>query len=282
MTAGINDNIADNVVRRKVKYNTPMRKRLPEAMIIGEIKCGYKTLSAILDTHPQIISTRTKTRNDFFFSNYSKGLEWYADKMPKSKEGQVVIDTNSYFGIKGKTVCNRIKSFKEDIKLIVVLCEPVKRLVSHFKMSSITDRSLATHGLEDYVINHEDGEIQTNNEFVQRGLYKNHMNNWLDCFSQRQIHIVNGENFLKNHLDELTAIENYLNVEKYFNKDNIFYDRTKGLFCYVMKDGDKNCLPHFPTKGYKLLSVKTKEKLREFYKPYNEQFMTLVGRTFQW
>ena len=70
---GINDIIADNVVRMKVKYNTPIRKRLPESMIIEKIKSGYKTLSAILDTHLQIISTRTKRKNDFSFQIIQKG-----------------------------------------------------------------------------------------------------------------------------------------------------------------------------------------------------------------
>ncbi|CAG5103410.1 Oidioi.mRNA.OKI2018_I69.chr1.g761.t1.cds [Oikopleura dioica] len=63
--------------------------------------------------------------------NYARGADFYLSMMPKANEFHHVFEkTPSYLTL--KKVPGRIAQFKKDIKIIAILCDPVKRALSHF------------------------------------------------------------------------------------------------------------------------------------------------------
>ncbi|CBY10248.1 unnamed protein product [Oikopleura dioica] len=63
--------------------------------------------------------------------NYALGADHYLELMPEANEFHYVFEkTPSYFTL--KKVPSRIAQFKKNIKIIAILCDPVKRTLSHF------------------------------------------------------------------------------------------------------------------------------------------------------
>jgi len=79
--------------------------------------------------HSQI--KRAKNEVHYYDKNYSRGLDWYIRQMPNISEGQVALEkTPGYFHTLG--VARRMRTVKNDTKLIMIVRHPVTRLVSDY------------------------------------------------------------------------------------------------------------------------------------------------------
>uniref|UniRef100_A0A9L0ILA7 Sulfotransferase n=1 Tax=Equus asinus TaxID=9793 RepID=A0A9L0ILA7_EQUAS len=97
-------------------------KKLPQALIIGVKKGGTRALLEAIRVHPDVRAVGVEPH--FFDRNYEKGLEWYRNVMPKTLDGQITMEkTPSYFVT--SEAPKRIHSMAKDIKLIVVVRDPV-------------------------------------------------------------------------------------------------------------------------------------------------------------
>ena len=63
--------------------------------------------------------------------NYGKGLDWYRDHMPETSEDQISIEKSpSYFVT--PEVPERIHGMNSSIKLLLIVREPVTRVISDY------------------------------------------------------------------------------------------------------------------------------------------------------
>ena len=253
-------------------------KRLPNALIIGEMKGGTTALSAFLGSHPNI-SMAPKEVN-FFDLHYEEGFDWYREKMSPSTENQTVMEKSVYFGSTLEP-CARIKKYKPDIKMLLILRDPITRAISQFSMRSKNEKFFKTRNFEDFILQHDTGNINKYSDFISRGMYYQSMKNWMKCFKISDIHIVDGDNFKKNPLQELKKVEKYMGFRPYYSEANIYYSKENRAFCYV-ENGDKKCLPSWVSRSHRNISSNTLRKLHEFYYPLNKKFMNLVQREFSW
>ena len=103
---------------------------LPDVLIIGVRKAGTGALRHFLSLHPDlVVAPREK---HFFDFKYERGLEWYASKLPKKQRtDQLLLEkTPRYFLIKNAPY--RIANDLPNAKLIVVVREPVARVISEY------------------------------------------------------------------------------------------------------------------------------------------------------
>ena len=104
---------------------------------------------------------------------------------------------------------------------------------------------------------------------------------WLEKFSRDQIHIIDGDGFMKDPLTELKKIENFLNLEPFYTEEMLPFDKKKGFHCFVQNEA-KECLGkgtgHVPPD----IDPKVIQMLREYYRPYNEEFYKITGQKFDW
>ena len=61
--------------------------------------------------------------------NYQKGPDWYLEQLPAASYGQVVVEKTPRYFVESK-IPQRIRSLLPDVKLIIVLRNPIDRLVS--------------------------------------------------------------------------------------------------------------------------------------------------------
>ena len=69
--------------------------RFPDALLIGEMKCGTTALQTFLNLHPNISFAEGEI--NFFGLNNKKGFDWYRKRMPNATSGQLIMERSVYF-----------------------------------------------------------------------------------------------------------------------------------------------------------------------------------------
>jgi len=118
---------------------------LPNFLILGETKCGTTSMYNNLVQHPKILSTLgngSKTITDdgdvlnikelrFFDRHYAKGWDWYSRCFPQCPPGAITGEATPMYLYRTQAL-ERITSVLTDCKFIVMLRNPVDRLISHY------------------------------------------------------------------------------------------------------------------------------------------------------
>lgn len=263
---------------------TNLKKRLPNAIIIGSNKSGTRALLVFLKIHPDV---RACPNEVHFFNqenNYGLGLEWYRQKMPVSSAHQLTIEkTPAYFTT--KSVPKRVFNMSKDIKLLVIVRDPTRRAISEYtQLAMKTNSSLPK--FEDYVMK-DQNVINAERGVVKNGVYIKYLHHWMKFFPLSQIHFVSGEQLVKNPAAELQLVEKFLNLRPLITEKNFYVNKTKGFPCFIGKIGlngkrKTGCLKG--NKGRKHVQVQSEviTRLQNYYRPHNQELYEVVQRNFHW
>lgn len=270
---------------------------------MGVRKCGTRALLEFLSIHPRI---RKVTDELHFFDDdrkYNLGLEWYLKQMPVSHSSDVVIEkTPAYFVT--DLVPERIYAMNASIKIILIVRDPVTRLISDYAQlaSNKAKKDRPMDSFED-VIMLPSGKINSNYKGIRISLYAVYFSRWIkvmiqvmnewdssftflyihgQLFSKNQIHVVDGDQFVYDPLAELQKIESFLGLPHLITRDNFIYNTTKGFYCIRQDDGGERCLNKNKGRKHPDINSLVIRKLRRFYEPYNKYFYKLTGRKFAW
>jgi len=110
----------------------PAGERRPEALVIGAPKCGTTSLMAYLGAHPQVW-TQPRKELHFFDNRWHWGPQWYAEQFPPRRPGGPRVrmeGTPDY--LQHRVIAERVRQTLPDVRLIVVLREPVERALSWY------------------------------------------------------------------------------------------------------------------------------------------------------
>lgn len=271
------------LVHNDVTTHSPLaRQVLPHCIIIGVRKAGTRAVLQYLQLHPDIAVAGYEVH---FFDdnvNYSQGLNFYRRQMPYSFKHQLTIEkTPAYFHT--LKVPERVAKMNSSIKLIIVVREPVQRLISSYVQLASKRDHFPT--FEEKVIDPDTDEVNETFKPVKRSLYYIFMNRWLKHFNLDQFHIVDGDGLIKNPFREIYKVETFLGLEHKISKDTFTFNRTKGFYCLKLDDelGKRTkCLSK--SKGRKHPSVEPEVllKLRSYYRSANDLFFQQVHRKFKW
>jgi hypothetical protein len=102
--------------------------RLPAFLGIGTQKGGTTTLQRLLEQHPQAWLPPAKELQ-FFSLHYALGPEWYAEQFAAAAPEQICGDITPYYLFHPQAP-QRIARLLPDVKLIVLLRDPVERTLS--------------------------------------------------------------------------------------------------------------------------------------------------------
>ncbi|XP_027200237.2 heparan sulfate glucosamine 3-O-sulfotransferase 5-like [Dermatophagoides pteronyssinus] len=263
------------------------QKVLPHCIIVGVRKCGTRALLEFLDIHPQI----TKVINEIHFfddeKHYNLGLEWYRQQMPAipTNQSNIVIEkTPAYFVT--ESVPERIYAMNASIKIILIVREPVVRLISDYAQlasnrmkSGGSQRRIET--FEESVL-YPNGKVNSSYKGIRISMYAVYFSRWIKLFSKNQIHVVDGDQFVYDPLPELKKIETFLGLPHSIGHDDFIYNVTKGFYCIRLADNQEKCLNKNKGRRHPDINPVIIKRLRKFYEPYNKFFFSLVGRSFNW
>ena len=117
----------------------------PDFIIAGETKCGTTSMYDNLIQHPKIWPTLGNGDNiitddgqqlsikelRFFDRYYNRGWDWYKSCFPKCPEGHITGEATPMYLYRTQAI-KRMAEIMPDCKIIVMLRDPVKRLISHY------------------------------------------------------------------------------------------------------------------------------------------------------
>lgn len=288
--------VSRNEIADGCKY---LERQLPGAVIIGVKKSGTYALLRYLSLNKRIkpalkIAGCSLNEIHYFDSdfNYSFGPDWYKKQMPlvcreTNEEKYVVIEkTPGYF--RSEKAAQRIHKFRSDMKVILIVRNPVKRLQSELTHCDHRQKKLGlprkcfrmNHYFEDMFKNASD---LTENKFVRNSLYYLDLKKWLKFFKiNESLYVVDGDNFINKPWLELSKIEQFLNLTSNINENNFIYEEKKKFFCLNETTG-LNCLgKNKGRKEHVYLSHYVKKNLNNFFRKWNFLFFDLIGKNFDW
>ena len=223
----------------------------------------------------------------------------YRSQMPRSVAGQMTIEkTPSYFVT--KVAPDRIYNMSPDVRLIVVVRDPVTRAISDYVQASakrpelppfermaFVDSANGTHNLSSV----ETRLVATSWGAVKIGLYARHLRRWLRRFPLEQMHFVNGERLIADPAGEMAILQDFLGLPRFVDARHFYFNTTKGFPCLrksVAADhrgGGKEivrCLGSSKGRSHPAVDTKVIQRLREFFRPFNEKFYRMTGINFEW
>ena len=76
----------------------------------------------------------------------------------------------------------------------------------------------------------------------------------------------------------------FLNLRRVISDEYFYFNETKGFPCLKKREGspDIKCFDKSKGRPHPHVEEIYIERLRKFYRPYNEEFYQLVGTNFRW
>ncbi|XP_060083501.1 heparan sulfate glucosamine 3-O-sulfotransferase 1-like [Ylistrum balloti] len=270
-----------------VHKKTDLRQRLPQCLIIGVKKAGTGAMVQYLKLHPDIVIADKELNFFDYERNFKLGFDYYKTLMPPSYEGQITMEkTSNYFH--NKDTEWRVYSMNTSMKMILLVREPIARAVSDYLQRKQKDKSNKelTPSFEELIIRQKNGKINEGYPGIRPSFYYKHMVRWLKYFPLTQIHIVDGDNLVRNPYEEVHAVEKFLGLPHLITPDRFVFSDKKGFYCMSI-DGvngtrQEQCLSKGKGRKHPDVDKRVMEMLTDLFKPLNEQFYNLIGRKFNW
>lgn len=282
----------------KTDYSQPPRlvKNKPvDFLIIGAQRAGTTSLFRFLDSLPPFSGSREKELGFFSLDKrYKKGASWYHQQFEICYHNQLRFEATPEY-LYYPFVPTRVRNYKEDLKFIVILRDPVERCFSAWKLfRSLHKFDQASkfnvikeankderEGLGNLLMSPEyptferavqDDLDRYHNEskvlepsFVRRGLYHKQITTWFEYFDKSKFLFLDKNDLrdskqLSNQLKEFFCLEYEFSTE---NQEMPEYNRLQGK---ISAEASKAAV----------------NRLREFYCDHNRQLFELLGRNFNW
>ena len=209
--------------RRRRKRHAAM----PNLIIIGGLKCGTTSIHHYLGLHPEVQMSKPKELNFFVEElNWDLGLDWYASRF------------DSRFGVRGessphytneprfKGVAARIREHCPDAKLIYMVRDPIKRILSHWVHA--TGAGYERRPLEPTLTAPDTG-------YVQRSMYWMQLQPYLEHFDRENISVIAQEELQGDRTETMRRAFAFAGVDASFTSEQFDREWEKSS----AKQGDK-------------------------------------------
>jgi len=232
---------------------------LHKFFVVGAQKAGTTTIHDILKKHNDIILPNVKETKFFLYDKiYKKGYDYYVEKFyENTSNGKVLGEVDPdylYF----EHVPYRIKRILGvNIKIFIILRDPVKRAYSHYMMSKKRgyekNNFYKATSIEEKRINQGLFEKE-HYSYIDRGRYVNQVKRYIDCFGEENVFVYLFEDVIKdnfigivNDICHNVGVLPYSEIERMKSNsasiaksevlnrfiNNVYYDRI--LYSHLLK-----------------------------------------------
>jgi hypothetical protein len=272
----------------------------PGFLVIGAQKAGTTALYYYLAAHPDILPGRDKEIGFFtpetfedlpghphhsilcpltgsVFSNptaYVKAALWYHSLFPLPHAligGKLTFEaTPEYLYV--DAAAERIFNYDRDMKLLVLLRDPVERAFSAWNMyhnfddpiyTRIRDTRMFEDAIQAELIEIGEGKFMPGPHYVRRGLYCDQLQRYLDLFGHERLLWIDSRRLASQTATVLDEVAHFLGLRA-------FTDSSLRR-------------PQIHVGRYESeASAASVRLLRAFYKPHNQRLHELLNHDFGW
>ncbi|XP_030382074.1 heparan sulfate glucosamine 3-O-sulfotransferase 6 [Scaptodrosophila lebanonensis] len=255
-------------------------RHLPDTLIIGVKKSGTRALLEFIRLHPDVRSAGSEVH--FFDRHYQRGLRWYRHHMPYTIEGQITMEkTPSYFVT--KEVPQRVYHMNTATKLLIVVRDPVTRAISDYTQAASKKTDMKRFE-ELAFVNGSYSVVDTNWGPIKIGVYARYLERWLLYFPLSQLLFISGERLIIDPAYEIGRVQDFLGLKRVVTEKHFYFNATKGFPCLFKSEARStpHCLGKTKGRNHPHIDTNAIERLREFYRPFNNKFYQLTGINFAW
>lgn len=188
----------------------PARSRtdaaLPGFVIIGAAKCGSTSLHAWLSRHPQAFMHPWKEMRFFCDAHrWHEGPDWYAAQFAGRGAARIWGEASNAYtrGTEHGEVPARLAALLPAARLIYVVRDPMRRLISHYRHRLATGREWRSPA----------EAIRADPAYVDTGLYGAELARWIPHVAPERILVVQSEALFADPGPQLARICNHLGVD---------------------------------------------------------------------
>jgi Sulfotransferase domain len=262
-------------------------RTLPDFIVVGTKRGGTTSMWNYLLDHPLVLPMFPTAQHlkspHYFYWHYDKGERWYRSHfatqrrraaLARSLDATPLAGEASPYYLYNPHVPARVRALLPDVKLIVMLRDPVARAYSHY-WERVNDGS-ETLSFDDAIAQEDDrlaGEAERMAadplyysrphdyfSYRDRGIYLPQLQRWFAEFPRDQVLVTRSEDFYadaQSTYDDVTAFlglpHHHLGATKRFNRR-----------------------PAEP------MSDATRTYLTRFFTPHNAALNDYLGRDFEW
>ena len=224
-------------------------------LIIGAGRSGTTTLCKILEEHSQVCFSKIKEVHYFSITDLnSRGKEYYHSFFPHYKNHKIVASADTYL-LMDYDAIKRIKEYNPNMKIVVMLRNPVNRAYSSYNYSV----NYGYHNAYTSFLNsiNEETSITEEKSIVQRNnlghfygsLYHKHLSQWIKAFPK--------DNFLILTTNELKSEKLKQKISAFLSIDLFTEQESKNN-----KNHNPNAVPKF--KAFEQFLLNRDNPVRKF------------------
>lgn len=243
--------------------------RNPNYIIIGTMKSGTTALHDFICKHPEV-EKPTKKEIHYFSLFPNLGNDWYQSHFHGDSNKIIGEASPTYFDAAyTPSIPRLIKSLCPNIKLILIVRDPIERAVSHFFHLKNVNK---IKEIVDIDINHFFGkpykEMITKtsilsfflNQTIDFSLYKRKYQIYLSIFDKEQILVLDSSDLKNNARITMNRVYEHIGVDSYYD----------GEFEQIKYSSGKN--------SNSSLSLEIKKRLHDIFHDDFQEFWRLVKK----
>jgi len=196
-------------------------------IICGTQKGGTTALDHYMRMHSEVCMAKKKEvhffDNDKYFLTNSSPYDKYHKFFNPKKDHKVIGESTPIYMF-WINAMERIFNYNPNIKLIIILRNPIERAFSNWNMEIQRKREKRTF-LESiqYEIKQLNREIKQNRtySYLRRGFYTDQIKRILKIFKKKQLLCLKNENLRNKPEDTLSLVSDFLDITKFKNTQKI-------------------------------------------------------------
>ena len=214
---------------RKSRFRRRRKRHaeLPNLIIVGGLKCGTTSIHHYLGLHPEIQMSKPKELNFFARElNWDLGLDWYASRFDNRFEVRGESSPHYTNLPRFSGVAERIEEHCPDARLIYMVRDPIKRILSHWVHATGAG--------------YETGELvpvlsDPDSSYMNRSKYWMQLQPYLERFDRSQIEIIAQEELQTEREETMRRAFRFAGVDEDFTSEQFDREWEKSS----AKQGDK-------------------------------------------
>ena len=246
--------------------------RLPDFIIAGAPRSGTTWLYTLARRHPQVAMAEPMVPEPKFFlvdELWQRGADYYSKKWFDPLPAGRVLGEKSTNYLEAPVVAERIYRVVPQIKLILLLRNPVERAYSNYLWSR--QNGLETESFEQALVLEEERDQEVTPQiryarpyaYFSRGLYAEHLSRFLDLFPRPQILVLRYEDISTRPEGIATDLHRFLGIA----------ELPETALTLGRINGAETTRPH--------LSASLRRRLTERYRVANANLAAILGPDFK-